>query len=223
MPRSSAVIYWLYDERCVCPWRHGYVGMTVSWPHRLFRHRTESEFPTKHFQGQILFQGTIKQCLKLEQQLRPIAKIGWNKLPGGLAGHAAKGVPKSTEARANMRAAALARYQRSGEKERTSKAVLIGIKDRDQSGSNNGMFGKHMSEDAKQKVRDKITERGGINGKNNPNYGKRWSEDAKQAMREKLQKTVCKRGHDKPPGKPCRMCARLAERAYRERKRALIP
>jgi len=219
MPRSSAVIYWLYDERCVCPWRHGYVGMTVSWPHRLFRHRSESEFPTKHFQGQILFQGTIKQCLKLEQQMRPSAGIGWNKAPGGLAGHALKGIPKTPEQRERMRAAALARYQRPGEKERTSKAVLIGIKDRDQSGHNNPMFGKSMSEETKQKVRDKIAERGGITGKNNPNFGKRWSEAAKQAMREKLQTTVCKRGHQKEPGGKCRACMRLAEQAYRERKR----
>jgi hypothetical protein len=23
---TSCVVYWLHDDRCICPWRHGYIG-----------------------------------------------------------------------------------------------------------------------------------------------------------------------------------------------------
>src|SRR5215831_668881 len=168
--RTVAVVYWLYDERCVCPWRHGYIGTTVTWPRRLYRHRTESEFPSDTFQGQVLFRGTVKQCLKLETEMRPRAQIGWNTLPGGLGGFAGKGVPKSAEHKENIRQAALRRYSNPAEHVRTSKAVKRGLKNVDRTGANNPSYGKPMAEDTKQKVRDRIAERGGVSGKNNPNY-----------------------------------------------------
>lgn len=69
-----------------------------------------------------------------------------------------------------MRQAAIARYAKPGEKEQTSKAVKRGLKNVDRSGTNNSMFGRRMSEATKEKIRDRIEERGGISGKNNPNY-----------------------------------------------------
>jgi hypothetical protein len=171
MPRAqTATLYWLYDDRCVCIWRHGYIGMTVDWPHRMHRHRSESKFLPHDFKGQVLFQGTIRQCTNWEKTLRPIAGIGWNKLPGGLSGHASKGVPKSPEHREKMRQAALARYTKPGEKERTAKAVKKAFRKIDRSGENNAMFGHHHSEESKQKLRDRVKERGGVSGKLNPNY-----------------------------------------------------
>jgi hypothetical protein len=173
MPRTArGVVYWLFNARCICPWRHGYIGMTVDWPHRMYRHRSESEFPVTDFQGRVLFEGTIKQCLAFEQRLRPVAGIGWNKYPGGRAGHAGKGVPKSDEWKAKVRAAALRRYADPAERLRTSKQVKLGIKfkKRDYSGAKNPNYGKLTSEAAKQKMRDKLTERGGVTGENNPNY-----------------------------------------------------
>jgi hypothetical protein len=119
-----------------------------------------------------LFEGTIKQCIALEQMLRPVARIGWNELPGGQFGHAQKGIPKSPEQREKMRQAALRRYADPAERERTSKDVKLGIKikKRDYTGAKNPNYGKITSEAAKQKMRDKIAERGGVNGENNPNY-----------------------------------------------------
>jgi hypothetical protein len=92
--------------------------------------------------------------------------MGWNEWAGGRAGGTA---PKPAAQREKMRQAALARYAKPGEKERTAKAVKEAFKSIDRSGPNNGRFGKPMSEAAKQKVRDKIAERG-ITGSNNPNF-----------------------------------------------------
>jgi hypothetical protein len=172
MAKSTTIgyVYWLFDGRCFCPWRHGYIGVTVNWPHRLHRHRTESDFPSTEFEAQVLFRGGIQECLALEQQMRPSPDIGWNRNPGGLSGHAMKGIPKSPEQKAKMRAAALARYADPRERKRTSEAVKLSLNRIDRSGNNNSMFGKHMSEEAKAKVRARIAERGGLLGKNNPNY-----------------------------------------------------
>lgn len=126
--RTYAILYWLHDSSCVCLWRHGYIGMTIDWPHRLHRHRSESDFLPTQFSGQVLFKGSIKKCLALEQQLRPVANIGWNRYPGGRSGHAAKGIPKSPEQREKMRQAALRRYADPTEHERTSRDVKKGLK-----------------------------------------------------------------------------------------------
>jgi hypothetical protein len=101
--------------------------------------------------------------------MRPTAGIGWNRFPGGLAGHAGKGVPKSPEQRAKMRAAALARYRKPGERERTQRAVKKAFRNIDRSGENNAMFGRHHSEETKQKLRDRIAERD-TTGRRNPNW-----------------------------------------------------
>lgn len=167
---TSCVVYWLHDQFGVCWWRHGYIGVTQAWPRRFYRHRSESKFLPNHFEGEIIFKGSIKQCLALEQQLRPVAGIGWNRFPGGLSGYAAKGIPKSPEQREKMRAAALRRYSDPAERERTQAAVKEALKGIDRSGAANSMYGKHQSEAAKQKIRTKIAERGGFTGANNPNY-----------------------------------------------------
>ena len=170
MAGKLAVVYWLFNDQCVCPWRHGYIGATTNWPHRLNRHRRESDFLMHlHFQGQVLFHGTVKQCHALEKQMRPTAGIGWNRYPGGPSGHASKGISKSAEHRAKIQAATLVRYANPEEHKKTSKAVKRGLKNIDRSGENNSMFGRHMSEEAKEKVRAKIQERS-ITGKKNPNY-----------------------------------------------------
>jgi hypothetical protein len=171
MPRATrAIVYWLYDETCIDPKQHGYVGMTVDWPHRMHRHRCESDFLPKQFQGRVLFEGTINQCLDYETEMRPTAGIGWNRLPGGLGGHASKGIPKSAEHRAKIAVASLKRYEKKTEHEKTSRAVKRGLKHIDRSGTNNSHFGKSCSEETKQKMRDAIKRRGGVNGENNPNY-----------------------------------------------------
>jgi predicted GIY-YIG superfamily endonuclease len=191
---QETFVYWLHDDRCVCVWRHGYVGITAHLPVRIAAHRRGNgkgahSLPPD-FKVQVLFVGSGDEALELEERLRPHSWIGWNRGRGGqksCVGHkhteafcqlkakdAArrfKGVPKSPEQVAKMKAAALARYANNpAEHERTSKAVKKGLKGVDRSGANNPNYGKHMTEDSKDKVRDKIAERGGVSGENNPNY-----------------------------------------------------
>jgi NUMOD3 motif len=83
--------------------------------------------------------------------------------------HVGKGIPKSPEHRENMRQAALRRYADPTERERTSKAVKRGLAHIDRSGKNNSRFGKHCSEETKEKLRRRIAERN-ISGSNNPNF-----------------------------------------------------
>lgn len=169
--RTKAVVYWLYDDRCICYFRHGYIGVTVSWPRRLWRHRAESSaFLPSDFEGKVLFRGHIKECLALEQQLRSTAGIGWNRYPGGRSGTASKGLPKSPEHKAKIRAAAFERWKDREARVAQSAAVKRGLKNVDRTGANNANFGKQTSEETKQKMRDRLAERGGVSGTNNPNY-----------------------------------------------------
>jgi len=171
--RTKAVVYWLYDGSCICYERHGYIGVTVDWPHRLWRHRCDPQsaiFLPADFDGRVIFTGHIKECLALERRLRPGPGIGWNRNPGGLSGHALKGIPKSPEQKAKMRAAALARFADQKERERMRQAVKKAFKTIDRSGENNGRFGKPMSEASKQKIRDTIAARGGRRGDRNANF-----------------------------------------------------
>ena len=173
---TICVLYWLRDERFefACPFHHGYIGVSSRWPQRLHRHKSGKHFCAKNVCWQILYEGTEQGCLALEKKLRPRPYIGWNIAAGGghLEGHL-KGIPKSLEWRAQMSITALERYCDPAEKEKTSKAVRRGLKDIDRSGANNHRFGTHMSEATKQKMRDKVIERGGVTGANNPMFGRR--------------------------------------------------
>lgn len=163
------IVYWLRDETCTNPMEHGYIGVTSRQRRREIIHRYSRRFP--EFELTILFRGGRAACLDAEKIFRPRPYIGWNKAPGGghESGHL-RGMPKSEEQKAKMRAAALARYADPKERERTARAVKKGLKHIDRSGANNGHFGKPTSEAAKQKIRDKIAERGGVAGSNNPNF-----------------------------------------------------
>ena len=170
MPRVPiGVVYWLRDDSSTCIERHGYVGVTVDWPHRLYRHRSESDFLPDRFEGEVIFKGTIKKCLELEQKLRPAPGIGWNKLPGGLGGYAGKGIPKSPEHREKIRQAALRRYADPKARERLSRDVKRGLKHVDRSGANNHRFGVKLTEATKEKIRQRALERD-MSGASNPNY-----------------------------------------------------
>lgn len=74
------VVYWLFNERCVCLWRHGYIGYSQCWPAPLKRHRRNG-VPFSNWM--ILFRGTKRECRDIEWKLRPHSKIGWNCAPGG--------------------------------------------------------------------------------------------------------------------------------------------
>jgi len=81
------VVYWLYDETCICIWSDGYVGFTgQSPPERFSQHqRTKGRYRRvpKNFKSRVVFRGSVKQCEAWERTLRPHTFIGWNILAGG--------------------------------------------------------------------------------------------------------------------------------------------
>jgi hypothetical protein len=79
---------------------------------------------------------------------------------------ASRNHPSSARSRAPL---PLKRYADPAQHKRTSRAVKKGLKNVDRSGPNNSRFGKHLSEETKEKIRQRIAERG-ITGSNNPNY-----------------------------------------------------
>jgi hypothetical protein len=170
-PLDHHVVYWLYDAGCVSPKKDGYIGASNNPTKQAWRYEKAKKFGDKKFQMKILFWGSKEECLAVERQLRPHHGIGWNKGAGGFKdGSGCKGVAKSAEHKAKIRAAALARYQDPAEHKRTSRDVKRGLGRNHSVGVNNPMFGREMSDKSKQKIRDRIEQRGGVFGKNNPNY-----------------------------------------------------
>jgi hypothetical protein len=190
-------VYWLYDDACEHPSFDGYIGCCSRLDVRLRAHRRNPGTykgaigVPPDFKVAILFRGPENIARTIEELSRPKSKMGWNRYRGGggspfgykhskefrqrksqelIASKRFKGIPKSSEQREKMRAAALKRYADAVEHTRTSKSVKRGLKDIDRSGANNPMFGRHMSEATKQKIRDKIDKRGGVSGANNPNW-----------------------------------------------------
>jgi hypothetical protein len=235
------VVYWLWDESCFDPCSDGYVGVTAHLRKRVSDHRSHigkgaAGLPSS-FQVQILFRGTFNECAVIEEALRPTPGIGWNRAGGGARSclgykHTEtfkkiksrqltesgrfKGIPKPPEQIELMRAAALDRYGDPAEHIRTSLDVIKGLEGVDRSGINNSMFGRTQSEKTKQLISER--RRGQHAGERNPNFGKPRPDSVKDAIRQKLQKSICKRGHQKEPGKPCRECQRIAEAKYRSNK-----
>ena len=170
-PLDHYVVYWFYDASCVSPKKDGYIGTTNNPTKNAWRYRKNKKFGEKVFEMKILYWGTKEECLAVENQLRPMPGVDWNQHIGGFKdGSGGKRVPKSPEHRAKIAAATRRRYQDPAEHQRTSEAVKRGLKGIARSGANNPMFGRAMSEETKQKIRDAIDERGGISGSNNPNY-----------------------------------------------------
>jgi hypothetical protein len=69
-----------------------------------------------------------------------------------------------------MRLGALRRWADPTKRAKQSLAVKASLADIDRTGANNANFGKRTSDTAKQKMRDRIAERGGVAGSRNPNY-----------------------------------------------------
>jgi hypothetical protein len=97
---SEAVVYWLFDETCICPRLHGYVGISARFLKRLKDHRDKPPF-----QHAILLRGAEAECFALEQQLRPHHRIGWNRSKGGPNQGRTLGYRHSEASRANVSAA----------------------------------------------------------------------------------------------------------------------
>ena len=114
--KPECVVYWLYDEKCICPWRHGYIGISINFKNRLKQHRNSHRKPFEH---EILFQGSTEDCLSIEAQMRPDPFIGWNRAPGGIDGPGRE--PKSADTKQKMREAALLRFSDPNERKKMSK------------------------------------------------------------------------------------------------------
>jgi hypothetical protein len=61
---TSCVVYWLTDSRCVCPWRHGYIGISIDFRRRLHHQRYRQK---RKFEATILFSGTWSECRALDK------------------------------------------------------------------------------------------------------------------------------------------------------------
>jgi predicted GIY-YIG superfamily endonuclease len=106
--KPQCVVYWLRDDRCVCPWRHGYIGISINLTSRLKRHRSKrGTIKIKQFEATVLFRGTVDECFALEREIRPNPFVGWNIAEGGVGPQ----YPKPSETIRKMREAALRRYQ----------------------------------------------------------------------------------------------------------------
>jgi hypothetical protein len=98
---SDCVVYWLHDDSCVCPWRHGYIGISARWENRLKEHRFSKRWP-EGFQATILWRGTEAECFALEMRFRPDHGIGWNPARGGDNNGRTLGYKHSDASRANV-------------------------------------------------------------------------------------------------------------------------
>jgi hypothetical protein len=77
-------VYWLFDETCSVPENDGYVGISTDLPQRLREHKSKSR---RTWTGvEVLFVGTVRECLEREIGYRPFPGIGWNSNSGGTSG-----------------------------------------------------------------------------------------------------------------------------------------
>jgi hypothetical protein len=141
-PQTECVVYWLFDDKCVCPWKHGYVGITIYPRKRITQHRVDGRLPA-NFQSLVLFRGSIDECLALEERLRPYPFIGWNRSHGG--GHTQAGFKHSEGSRQQMSEAAKQRPPISDE---TREKLRIANTGR----TNRGRIAQLKSEEEREKI-----------------------------------------------------------------------
>lgn len=141
---TQCVVYWLFDDTCVCPWRHGYVGITTRWPGRLKRHRQRFG---SGIRWQLLFSGAKTECRLLEYQLRPDLNIGWNVNPGGMMSPRLGGVVPS-DVREKMRQSAKRRHQQHPMSEQTRERLRIASTGR----TNRGRIGQKKTLEERERI-----------------------------------------------------------------------
>jgi len=139
---GECVLYWLFDENCVCLWRHGYVGVSTKFEGRLKSHRKSRIFP-RGFSYRILFRGSSKECRRLEWILRPGCQIGWNSHPGG--GMVRLGSVHTSKAKQRMSESAKRRLPISDETREKLRTASLGK-------TNSGRLGQKKSDEEKSKI-----------------------------------------------------------------------
>lgn len=153
---SDTVVYWLFDDHCICLQKHGYVGISGAFMTRLAVHQRNKRFPAD-FEWSIIFTGSKGECLALERTLRPQSGIGWNRSCGGKPvieftaevrekmGASRRGKPLGAEHRAKLSAANKGRaptYGALGRRRPEAEIAAIAAKNR----------GKLRSAEAREKM-----------------------------------------------------------------------
>jgi len=158
------VVYWLYDDTCINPATHGYVGITKSLPRRVAEHRRRFG---DSFEVRVLLSGTWDECVAEEIRLRPEAGIGWNLVSGGTGGrsyptsskirigHANKGKKRSEAFKENIRRKMTGR-KHDEQHVAKSAAALVGrpISDKTRAAFNIGRKKSHSPEARAKAVRN---------------------------------------------------------------------
>jgi NUMOD3 motif len=140
VPLNECIVYWLYDDRCVCPWRHGYIGISSDLKGRLKNHRRKFK---NGFSLMILFRGTPHECRAFEWRMRPVNGIGWNKTRGG--GKHRFGICHSINTRERMSISAKLRPPISIETREKFRIASTGR-------TNRGRFGQKKSDEERAKI-----------------------------------------------------------------------
>jgi hypothetical protein len=165
---SDCVVYWLHDDSCVCPWRHGYIGISARWKYREADHRRSGRWPEGYL-ATILFRGNREECLATEKEFRPVSGVGWNRAVGG------KPIVLLSEAsRARMREARL----RQKLSETTREKLRVSSTGR----TNRGRVGQKKSEEERRKIALTKT-------------GKKMSDEACRKLSERMIGKRCHLGH----------------------------
>ena len=127
--------YWIWGEGHICPWHHGYVGVTKNELSRV-----KSHLKRLNAVGYVvLLRGTRKECRTLEFALRPTFNIGQNRARGGQKGPqwtseaiaklsiSKRGIPRSDELKLKLRLANLGK-RHTEETKRKLSLLLMGNK-----------------------------------------------------------------------------------------------
>lgn len=79
-------LYWIYNDDCIDPFVHGYIGITENVQQRFKQHLSKNSRILKDSKYKILFEGSRLECFNLENNYRPNKGIGWNSASGGKHG-----------------------------------------------------------------------------------------------------------------------------------------
>lgn len=184
--QDACVVYWLFDETCVLPRLHGYVGVTSNLGKRIKQHRASNRFPI-NFKVIKIFCGYRKRCDRIEIKLRPVMNIGWNIGRGGY--HTNLGWKQSTEtiAKRSVKLRGQKRTKETIERIRLAglgKRNCLGYKHTDEARAN--MSAAHRGYKMPFKQREKIGVK--LKGRSKPKgfgVGRKFSE-ATKAKKQRL-------------------------------------
>jgi len=97
------LIYWIHSDKETNIETQGYVGITKNLPRRLKEHRRKPNFLDNRTVDVFLY-GDKLYCKQIEKSLRPKRNIGLNIAEGGGLPPNVKGIKRSNETKAKMKA-----------------------------------------------------------------------------------------------------------------------